>query len=80
MRQSKPWRHVTACVLLGLGAAAMVVSMTDRAMADETQAVRLHAAGSLRSAMLDIAKAFTAAYGLRVDRGVRLVRPVARAF
>ena len=41
--------------------------MTDRASADETASVRLHAAGSLRSAMLDIAQAFTAAYHLRVE-------------
>jgi ABC-type molybdate transport system substrate-binding protein len=35
--------------------------------AANTPTVRLHAAGSLRSAMLEIAKGFTASYGLAVD-------------
>lgn len=35
--------------------------------AADAASVRLHAAGSLRSAMLDIAKGFTAAYGIAVD-------------
>jgi molybdate transport system substrate-binding protein len=41
-------------------------SMTPPAQAQDAAAVRLHAAGSLRSAMLDIAKAFTAAYGIKI--------------
>ena len=33
----------------------------------QTEAVRLYAAGSLRAALTEVARAFTAAYGVRVD-------------
>lgn len=50
-----------------LAAILMVSAMTTSASATEAQSVRLHAAGSLRNAMTQIAQAFTAAYGIRVD-------------
>src|SRR5271166_3958744 len=43
------------------------MTMPRQAQAQETPAVHLHAAGSLRAAMTDIARAFTAAYGIRVE-------------
>src|ERR1700744_4978944 len=40
--------------------------MTPPAQAQDAGTVRLHAAGSLKTAMLDIAQAFTTAYGIKV--------------
>jgi molybdate transport system substrate-binding protein len=50
-------------ILSTLIAALVAVS----AAAADTSVVRLHAAGSLRAAMTDIAKAYTATYGTRVE-------------
>jgi molybdate transport system substrate-binding protein len=55
--------------LLGLSAALLIASSTAAAAAAtaaEAPVVRLHAAGSLRAAMTDIAKAYSKAYGVSV--------------
>lgn len=46
--------------------AGSVMPRQSHAQAQEMPMVRLHAAGSLRAAMTDVARAFTAAYGIRV--------------
>jgi molybdate transport system substrate-binding protein len=58
----------------GIGAASALalaflagMAVPRPAHAQELPVVRLHAAGSLRAAMADIAQAFTAAYGIRVE-------------
>jgi molybdate transport system substrate-binding protein len=43
------------------------MAMPQPARAQQPPVVHLHAAGSLRAAMTDIARAFTAAYGIRVE-------------
>lgn len=59
---------VVGRVAMPIFAAIFLVSaMTASASAAEVQSVRLHAAGSLRGAMTQIAQAFDAAYGIRVD-------------
>ncbi|HEY1505872.1 MAG TPA: molybdate ABC transporter substrate-binding protein [Stellaceae bacterium] len=55
---------VVTLVLAGLMQAPAVIAPSRAA---DAPSVRLYAAGSLRSAMLEIAKGFTAAYGLTVD-------------
>ena len=58
----------TGITIAGIVIAILTGVSTPRpAQAQETPAVRLHAAGSLRAAMTEIAMAFTAAYGIRVD-------------
>jgi molybdate transport system substrate-binding protein len=59
-------RGAVATIALGLAIVAGI-SMPRQPQAEEPQMVRLHAAGSLRAAMTDIAQAFTAAYGVRVE-------------
>jgi ABC-type molybdate transport system substrate-binding protein len=56
---------VRIAVALGL-AILLGNSMPSRALGQEGATVRLHAAGSLKAAMTDIAKAFTAASGITV--------------
>src|ERR1700761_7665327 len=55
--------RIAASLILALWMGAM---MTQAVQAQDSASVRLHAAGSLRSAMLTIAQAFTAAYHVKV--------------
>jgi ABC-type molybdate transport system substrate-binding protein len=59
--------RIAALVTFLLATFAPVPAMIATARAADSTPVRLHAAGSLRSAMLEIAKGFTAAYGIAVD-------------
>jgi molybdate transport system substrate-binding protein len=59
--------RMAAVVTFCLASLTPVPAVIAPGHAADATAVRLHAAGSLRSAMLDIAKGFTAAYGITVD-------------
>jgi molybdate transport system substrate-binding protein len=59
--------RMAAVVTFCLASLTPVPAVIAPGHAADATAVRLHAAGSLRSAMLDIAKGFTAAYSITVD-------------
>lgn len=68
MRSFHPWRGLGRCSVIG--AITLAISIAASPMQTEAQdapVARLHAAGSLRAAMTEIAQAFTTAYGVRVD-------------
>ena len=55
------------CLCGGSGIVGGVVMGIPSAFAADSAAIRLHAAGSLRGAMTDIAKAYSAAYGTPIE-------------
>ena len=66
-RRAAPWRLVRA-LGTGVGLLAMTLAFHGAGSVwSQTEAVRLYAAGSLRAALTEVARAFTAAYGVRVD-------------
>jgi molybdate transport system substrate-binding protein len=58
---------MAAIVTFCLASLTPVPAVIAPSLTADTPPVRLYAAGSLRGAMLDIAKGFTAAYGIAVD-------------
>jgi molybdate transport system substrate-binding protein len=56
--------HIAIWILTAVSMVAIMITATAAA---DAPTVRLHAAGSLRTAMMEIAQAFTAAYSIKVD-------------
>ena len=70
MRSSERWNVTVGlgvAVAIAFAVALLVEVIPMRSRAEEAPVVRLYAAGSLRAAMIDMAQAFTTAYGIRVE-------------
>jgi molybdate transport system substrate-binding protein len=69
---SEAWRRGLVWPARGLGAGLALVAVTlavgrPAVVSGQGEAVRLHAAGSLRGALTEVARAFTAAHGMPVE-------------